>query len=647
MAERKLIPIEIRQGIFTNETLSTIGPRLWKAQNAVWEYRYPHIVNGMTGPWLMRQPITFAYTTARTYNGSKSFRDIGYTANTGILSTPAYHVVMGADSSDIYRCWPAAGGAALAYDGTISPFTIRADTKRPGCSVYWDSPGNYPGQAATTGTIGLDYDQAAKTITRASGSFVTNGFVTGRSITVTKSTRNNGTYTLTNVTATVLTVAEDLVNETVGTSQIDSPDTATVGALIFSHREGDEVYYLMDDTTTIQSLTAKVANCPAGAGALTIHLDRLWLAHRENAKFSYVVYTDPTDLDSIRPQNSLRIPGEVLCLVPGQFGNTDVSGVPHLIIGTATSVWCLDGDPILGGGLQANLRQLTNGVGIPSPLAATITPFGVLFLGTDGDLWLIPPGCQTVISVGQPIRNVLGMNAFTGTADSLADNAPTGSLVWLDPYLYIFPGGETSSCYIAEMSKNGPTFWGPLTISDNLSSREAIIKCPQESALYIGAGSNKEGAHLVNSIDVTPSTSTARFLSFDEFVTPTGSYPNGTSVGRASYIQTGLITVPGHYVQPIRVLLETLKIPQTSTPQTVVWRVDVYDEKGNSVQGVLYPEPAVAAGTYSQSVTATQHFVIKGMPACRGVSLKISVSTEANLALQRAFIEVETTPASF
>jgi hypothetical protein len=647
----QLVELPIRDGIMSNESLLAIGPRLYRSQNAVWDYRYPRVTAG-GHPWprMLQHPIMFASDTAKTYTSSKSFRDIGYTYNSNYVSSPAYLVAMGADSSDVYTCWPAAGGSAIAFDAGVGTFTILSTTKRPGCSAYWDTPGNYPTGAVDSGTIGLDYDAATNTITRASGSFVTDGFVTGRTITVTKSTRNDGTYTLTNVAALVLTVSESLVDETTGTSLVTSEAASTKGVLVFSHREGDEVYYLMDDATVIGSLTDDVTGCPAGASALAIHLDRLWLANKPSAsggQYSYVYYTDPFNLASIRGSNILKIEGNVLCLIPGQHGAIDVSGVPHLIIGTDQGVWCLDGDPQLGGGLQANLRQLTNGVGIPSPLAATITPYGVFFLGTDGNLWNIPPGCQSIAAVGDPIRDVLGINNASLAVDSLASNKPTGSVVWFEPYLYIFPGGETTYAFIAEPSQNGLKFWGPQTLTSSITAREAIVKAPRVGSLYTQSGSSKEGAHLVHSIDVTPVTSAARFLTFDEFVTQTGTYPNGSSVGRPAYVQTGLINVPGHRVQVMRVILETLRIPLTSVGTTPVWTVTVIDERGTSYAGTLLPEPAVATGTYARLDVATQHFTFPSQVAMRAASIKISVTSEANLSLQRALVEIRTSPAQF
>ena len=59
----------------------------------------------------------------------------------------------------------------------------------------------------------LQWAAAGKTITASSGSFLTDLYVVGDKIIVTGTTSNNGTFTLTSVTATVLTVSETLVNE--------------------------------------------------------------------------------------------------------------------------------------------------------------------------------------------------------------------------------------------------------------------------------------------------------------------------------------------------------------------------------------------------------------------------------------------------
>lgn len=66
------------------------------------------------------------------------------------------------------------------------------------------------------------------TITRAAGSFVTQGFAAGGKITITGSTSNNGTYTIASVSALVLTlIATDaLTNESAGASVTITPTTS-------------------------------------------------------------------------------------------------------------------------------------------------------------------------------------------------------------------------------------------------------------------------------------------------------------------------------------------------------------------------------------------------------------------------------------
>jgi hypothetical protein len=63
----------------------------------------------------------------------------------------------------------------------------------------------HPG--ASSGLISISFDEASKTITRSTGSFLTDGFVIGNIIN-TDSGSNPGPFTITNVTALVITVSE-------------------------------------------------------------------------------------------------------------------------------------------------------------------------------------------------------------------------------------------------------------------------------------------------------------------------------------------------------------------------------------------------------------------------------------------------------
>jgi hypothetical protein len=60
----------------------------------------------------------------------------------------------------------------------------------------------------------LTIDSSTKTITRSSGSFITDGYVIGDTVWITGTTSNNGWYTVSNVTALVITVNETMTTET-------------------------------------------------------------------------------------------------------------------------------------------------------------------------------------------------------------------------------------------------------------------------------------------------------------------------------------------------------------------------------------------------------------------------------------------------
>lgn len=73
-----------------------------------------------------------------------------------------------------------------------------------------------------SGAISITFS-TAKTITRTSGSFLTNGFVIGNKIT-TDATLNPGPFTITDVTQYVITVSEAIVDEGPVTKVVTSDD---------------------------------------------------------------------------------------------------------------------------------------------------------------------------------------------------------------------------------------------------------------------------------------------------------------------------------------------------------------------------------------------------------------------------------------
>lgn len=554
----QLVELQLRGGVLTNESQEAIGPRLFSANNAVWNYRYPKSINvsgvgNVSVFWGLRQPLQFAHATGTSCTGAERMFDL-------VVYSGGVYVFGVQTTSSYYTVWTQAGGSPLTFDGSATRAALSSTyttTKRHGCSVVWDNPGTHPNTGAA----------------------------------------------------------------------LSNP------VVVFSHVYLNQVYYKVTTSGNVFSLTVDTTNCPAGAAALAVHLDRLWLARGK-----LVYFTDPLNLDSIRSTNVINVGDEVTCLIGGQYGAIDASGVPHLVIGGDSSVAVLDGDPQLGG---AALRVLSQSTGILGPHAAVTTPYGVYFLGTDGNLWNIPPGTAEMFRVGDPIAGTLGINQRTLVID-IGEDA-TGHLAWFDPYLYIYPGGEVGYAFIAEPQRDGQlTFWGPVTVdSTNFTSGQfqAIVVSNSPGRYYAPSGLGVPSLHAVE--QVPESANAPRILRFDA--------QGATSMtNRSAIIQSGLITVPGHAVQCMRVILETLKVPQVSAAD-VNWTVTPSDENTLGSSMIRLPESQPSAGSYSNRDIVTQHFVPRpgSLPASRGVRIQVTSTAGAHMGLLRALVEIRTTPAQF
>jgi len=65
---------------------------------------------------------------------------------------------------------------------------------------------------------GLTFDGTAETVTRGSGSFITDGYVTGMTLIVSGTSLNDGRFAISGVTASTITVSGDFEDETTGSS---------------------------------------------------------------------------------------------------------------------------------------------------------------------------------------------------------------------------------------------------------------------------------------------------------------------------------------------------------------------------------------------------------------------------------------------
>jgi hypothetical protein len=137
-----------------------------------------------------------------------------------------------------------------------------------------------------TGAPSLTFAAAGFTITRATGSFITDGFLVGDVPTIAGTVSNNGTKTpITALSATVMTFASGIVNEgPIGTATIVGSEGLTFAAtsatrstgswLADGFRAGDSVTFTgtvsNNITVTITSLSATVLGFASGGAAETI-----------------------------------------------------------------------------------------------------------------------------------------------------------------------------------------------------------------------------------------------------------------------------------------------------------------------------------------------------------------------------------------
>ncbi len=97
---------------------------------------------------------------------------------------------------------------------SVTADTIKALLVKSGFVFDPDTYATLTNMKATTGSATLTFSNSASTITRPTGSFITDGFVVGNYITTTASV-NTGPFTITVVAALTLTVSESLTDETI------------------------------------------------------------------------------------------------------------------------------------------------------------------------------------------------------------------------------------------------------------------------------------------------------------------------------------------------------------------------------------------------------------------------------------------------
>ncbi len=133
----------------------------------------------------------------------------------GVSITGSYKVsvVNSANTFTITVPTKASSTATVTMNTNLAQLVYTLNLGPPATGSGYGS-GSYGG-TVTSGALNLTYAAGAKTIVRGAGSFLSDGFAAGMSITVSGTVSNNGTYTILTVVALTITLiaANTLVNE--------------------------------------------------------------------------------------------------------------------------------------------------------------------------------------------------------------------------------------------------------------------------------------------------------------------------------------------------------------------------------------------------------------------------------------------------
>lgn len=348
-----------------------------------------------------------------------------------------------------------------------------------------------------------------------------------------------------------------------------------------------------------------------GAGTVAVtamvqHLDRIFFS--KTAASDTVLFTDPFDPATIRATSFITCPGlgVVQCLITNVPGGITASATAHLIIAGRGSIWVFDGDPQFG---NAALRQLTDQVGIAAQSLAASTPYGVFFLGTDGQMYLIPPGAPgPPVPVGDPIRDL-----FVKYEEIPMTTHPS-TLLWDAPYLRLWLG--TKSMLELDLSNpDRPQWTGTHT-------------APNAANLMTGARAQ----------ETTFTAAKTQLAAFDGL----GVYQVGLSAtDRTEKIRSGYLYDPnGHEVELRRLILETTR-RFDATPGNLTVRAIRND--GTSVALPLV-NPKTTATPARDLVAKSTWAPIGGPVRAAFIIIEVEAVAGLPLLLHRLYAEIRSVP---
>jgi hypothetical protein len=547
------IEIDLRGGVYSNETGYAIGARLRPSSNLAWQPKFSAGAAQGLANYCMAPPprLTFPATIALSSNPVQICGwGVGHNA-----TNQTYALGFDNSSPALFKAWKVFGTGAGSVVGTADAVTASQSSANArthlSCAAYWEQTG-------------------------------------------------------------------DITIPATGVGETTTPTHVTGGALFFSHPTINKIFYLLDSSGTTRSYTDDVSNVPAGAQALLVHLDRLWMAKDIEAAVSQVWYTDPFDAETVRPTNFLYIPDSVTALGLNTPGGLDASAQPHLVIGGRHTIYVLDGDPSQGNALE---RAIVFNVGVQSPMAMCTTPYGMVLLATDGQIYLIPPGAQQLVPVGNPIMDQLAN--FAPKSDSTL-LVPT-SLMWMPPYVYLYSQNDWNVGWMLELTDpQQPKWWGP--IPHESGSVNAVFMA-DDGRGPVAAAVGTQTLGIMRGISRAATTAPNTF-SLSALVW--GAAPQITAVPQT--VKTGYLYANGHDIELRRVTLIT---NQQTAANLINYTVVAKTVDGQSYTGVKQPVPLTALpSTVSPSVDLLNRhtYIFPGMTGVVSDAVWLEITGTADVA---------------
>ena len=301
------------------------------------------MVNGTTSVFSWTGAYTkIASATATTITKMfyKSGTGISFTAGTlgsvsaTINDTAAQFIVRGFAVGDYVQISGSASGTndkvvlvKAVSAGTLSLAlneTLTTQAAGPSVTISVENKGTYAQQRfisnPTYTAISTVYAATGKTITRASGSWITDGVVPGDKLRFSGTVSNNLTYTVATVTsATVIVVVETPVNETVSSNMVRQ-NPITVGGSTYYYEGGYDSDVLTGVTPSAAALTngsvmfsgiVEIANKPASTTFRSDFVNVLTnQVYYGSYNSRYVYVSTQSDFTSITKTSPVRKPGE-------------------------------------------------------------------------------------------------------------------------------------------------------------------------------------------------------------------------------------------------------------------------------------------------------------------------------------------------